>query len=364
MRLSALAVASVSPLLMLALTGFGAARADDAARVTGPATHDNLAVYFIHGKSAPGKVPLTLEEALTKGLVQVRETGEVNQLEIENLGTEEVFVQSGDIVKGGRQDRTLMVSLVLPPHSGRVPIASFCVEPERWSGRGGESAGTFATASASVPSRELKLAMKAPLPARPQPDPIATGGARGNRPDRVGTTALVDTTAARQQAVWDDVRKTQARLTDNIGAPVQSPLSSSSLQLALENEKLVGARKAYVAVIKPAGEADDDIVGYVFAVNGKLNSADVYPSNGLFRKMWGKLIDAAAIEAIGQLDSARADAPSLDAVRTFLASAESGSASEKPLNAGVKLTTRDAPAAYLFETARSDGWVHRNYLAK
>src|SRR5579871_4263245 len=152
MRLSALAVASLSPLLMLALTGFGAARADDASRVTGPVTHDNLAVYFIHGKSAPGKVPLTLEEALTQGLVQVRETGDVNQLEIENLGSQEVFVQSGDIVKGGRQDRTLMVSLVLPPHSGRVPIASFCVEPERWSGRGSESAGTFATASASVPS--------------------------------------------------------------------------------------------------------------------------------------------------------------------------------------------------------------------
>ena len=27
-----------------------------------------------------------------------------------------------------------------------------------------------------------------------------------------------------------------------------------------------------------------------FAVNGKLNSAEIYPSNGLFRKMWPKLL--------------------------------------------------------------------------
>src|SRR5271165_4927707 len=139
MRVSMLAAVSVSPLIMLALTALGAAQTTDAARVTGPVVHENLAVYFIHGKSAPGTVPLTLEEALTRGVVQVRETGDVNELEIENLGNEEVFVQSGDIVKGGRQDRSLMVSLVLPPRSGRIPIASFCVEQGRWSARGGEN---------------------------------------------------------------------------------------------------------------------------------------------------------------------------------------------------------------------------------
>ena len=110
--------------------------------------HENLAIYFIHGKSAPGKVPLTLDEAMAKGTVKVRETSNVNQLEIENLGNEEVFVQSGDIVKGGKQDRTLMVSLVLPPKSGSIPIASFCVEEGRWSARGREDAKNFATASA------------------------------------------------------------------------------------------------------------------------------------------------------------------------------------------------------------------------
>jgi hypothetical protein len=366
MRLSGLAAVCLSPLIMLAAAGFGAAQTPEGARISGPAVHENLAVYFIHGKSAPGKVPLTLDEALTKGAVQVRETGDVNELEIENLGDEDVFVQSGDIVKGGRQDRSLMVSLLLPPRSGRIPIASFCVEQGRWSARGGEDIKNFSTAAAAVPSREMKLAMKAPMPASSPADPMGYVEPRGSNRMSPGSAPaqIVADTATRQRQVWDDVQKTQARLNQNLGVQVRSPQSGSSLQLALENGKLIGAQQAYVSAIKPAGEAQDDIVGYVFAVNGKLNSADVYPSNGLFRKMWGKLVDASAIEAIGQMDAPRADAPSIEAVQAFLSDAERGAASEKPLNAGVRLTTRDAPAAYLFETDRADGWVHRNYLAK
>src|SRR5438105_8390086 len=65
----------------------------DETRVSGPIVHENLAIYLIHGKSASGAVPLTLDEALAKQVVKVHETGNVNQLQVENLGNEEVFVQ-------------------------------------------------------------------------------------------------------------------------------------------------------------------------------------------------------------------------------------------------------------------------------
>jgi hypothetical protein len=359
MRWSLLAAISMSPFVLSGLAAFGAAPAAEAIRVTGPVTHENLSVYFIHGPSAAGKVPLTLEEALAKRVVQVRETGNVNQLEIENLGNDEVFIQSGDIVKGGQQDRSLMVSLVLPPKSGRVPIASFCVEQGRWSARGREDVKNFSASTASVPSREMKLAMKAPKPA-PAADPDGRA-----RPSNAAAE-----TSVRQGEVWDGVRKMQSKLSGSLGGSVASGQSASSLQLALENEKLVDAQHAYVKALKAAGEADGDIVGYVFAVNGKLNSADVYPSNGLFRKMWAKLLNASAIEAIGHKDEARDRAPSIETVTAFLSDAERGQASAKPLNAGVRLDTREGERGYLFETARaaspsgSASWVHRNYLAK
>src|SRR5262245_42904540 len=95
---SLIAAISASPVLLLTSLGFAFAQAPQAqapTRISGPVVHENLAVYFIRGLSAPGKVPLTLEEAMTRRVVQVRETGNVNQLEIENLGNEEVFIQSG-----------------------------------------------------------------------------------------------------------------------------------------------------------------------------------------------------------------------------------------------------------------------------
>ena len=64
MRWSLLAAVSVSPLMLFSFAGLGGAQTPDEHRVSGPLVHENLAVYFIHGKSAPGKVPLTLEEAM------------------------------------------------------------------------------------------------------------------------------------------------------------------------------------------------------------------------------------------------------------------------------------------------------------
>ena len=150
---------SVAAVLATAAPAFGTT---EGYRISGPAVHANLAVYFVHGQGSTGPVPLALQEALARRAVRVHETGQVSELSIENLGDQEVFVQSGDIVKGGQQDRVLTVSLVIPPRSGRIPIASFCVEQGRWSARGKEDVKTFATAAASVPSREAKLAIRAP----------------------------------------------------------------------------------------------------------------------------------------------------------------------------------------------------------
>jgi ARG/rhodanese/phosphatase superfamily protein len=363
MRWSLLAALSASPFVLSALAAFAAAPSSDPVRISGPVTHENLTVFFIHGTSAPGKAPLTLEEALAKRAVEVRETGNVNQLEIENSGSEPVFIQAGDIVKGGQQDRTLMVSLLLPPKSGRIPIDSFCVEQGRWSARGKEDVKTFASSSGHVPSRDMKIAMQAPAKAA---DPVtnAAAGPSAGRGQNVAPRAA-DETSRKQRAVWDGVSRLQKNLADKVGAPVAAPESASSLQLALENKKLVTEQKSYVEALRKAGEASDDVIGYVFAINGQISSGDVYPSNALFRKMWAKLLNAGATEAIGHRNETPAAAPpTVEAVNGFLAGAEQGTKNEKELTAGFRHETREGEKAYLFETASTKGFVHRNYLAK
>jgi ARG/rhodanese/phosphatase superfamily protein len=165
--------------------------------------------------------------------------------------------------------------------------------------------------------------------------------------------------------VWRSVRQVQDGLSSNLGTTVNAAASGSSLQLALENEKLKDAQTAYLSALQRAGEKESDVVGYVFAINGKLNSAEVYPSNGLFRKMWPKLLQASVTEAIGHKNADSDPTPSSDVAMAFLDEAAKGKASEKPLPAAVQLEVRDGDKALYFETRRASGaWVHRSYLAK
>jgi hypothetical protein len=345
MRLSAV-VNCVALASMLTVAGAAKAAPEAApARVSGPAIHENLALYFIHGPSKPGPAPLTLQEGLANGSVQVRETSQVNSLEIENLGDKPVFVQSGEIVKGGKQDRTLTVSMLLPPKSGAIPIASFCVEHGRWTSRADESAANFATAPAMVPSHDMKLAMQAPVPAAAAAAPSVE-------------------TQYRQAQVWTSVDRAQESLSRNTGVNVRAKISASSLQLALENEKLTNERDKYVKALKAKGEADDDIVGMVVAVNGKVESGDVYPSHALFAKMWPKLLAASAIEAVARRNEPAEKAPAGQAVHDFLAQADAGKPSVTMLDLNMRRVLHEAAHGYLIEAALDQGWVHRSYLAK
>jgi len=350
---------SVAPVAAATFAAIGAAGgpvlAEQGPRLSGPYTFENLAIYFVHGASAAGAVPLTLEEAVAKGRVQVIETGRVNELQIENTGKEPVFVQAGDIVKGGKQDRVLTVSFLLPANSGRLPIQSFCVEQGRWTARGKEDVNKFSSATEAMPSRAALLAMAAPAP-------VKEGGyhAAGERPDG-------GEVAAKQRKVWDSVAATQSKLADGLNASVHSPSSGSSLQLSLENEKLKGARAGYLAALKTKGEAEADILGYVVAINGEVSSANLYPSNALFRKLWDKQLAAVVTEAIGEKKAAGGSGspPAAAKAAEFLAEAERGKPTARADAVGTRQETRDGDKALFNEARGGDGsWLHRSYLAK
>jgi hypothetical protein len=342
-------LAAALSLCMAPFAGGGAhAETSDDYRLSGPAVHGNLAIYFVHGQSRTGPIPLTLAEALAKKTIEVREIGEVNELQVENKGAEEIFIQAGDIVKGGQQDRVLSVSLVLKPHSGPLKIASFCVEQGRWSARGLEDVAKFSSANAALPSRAAKVEMA------------------GVPPKTAGADAA--TVSTRQREIWKKVTEIQGKLSSSLGAPVAAAPSRTSLQLALETGGLERAQAEYLKELQPLGEKDADIVGYVFAVNGKINSADIYPSNGLFRKMWPKLLRASVTEALGERDGTAEPAPPVADANSFLASPADARTVEKDAGSGGHIEMRDSAKMLFMEAkpaaAPASAWVHRNYLAK
>jgi hypothetical protein len=101
--------------------------------ISGPYIHENLAIFLFHGPDRlDGSRYTSLKDAFDNKHVLVLETGTVGQLEAENLSdTVDVFIQAGDVLRGGRQDRTIGIDFIIPARSGRVPIPSFCVESGR-----------------------------------------------------------------------------------------------------------------------------------------------------------------------------------------------------------------------------------------
>jgi hypothetical protein len=306
-------------------------------RITGPKTHKNLAVFLIHGEDRiPAKNILTLQEALEQKKAILHETGNVEELAIENLSEdEEIFIQAGDIVKGGKQDRTIPVDVVLAPRSGRVPIASFCVEQGRWCQREGEDATSFGFCGFSVASKELKLAAK------------HKGG---------------------QQAVWAGVEALQGKLEKNLNDSARNAASASSLQLTLEKGNVQEAIAETVKAFQGILEGKKDVIGFAFAINGEVNSAEVYGSGALFRKLWPKMLQASAVEALAKFQKGKAfSAPTIEQLKTCLSDAEKGKDSAKEVNTRTRLVTMESEENLLFETQdkkHKGGWVHRSYVKK
>ncbi len=323
-------------LMILTLIAASATQAQSGYRISAPYTYKNLTIFLIHGKDSTNKKNIiTLQEALKLKVFKVYETSEVNELQVENISSQyDVFIQSGDIVKGGKQDRVLAISIIIPARSGRVSIESFCVESGRWEKRKGEDAQQFSSSEERLVSKDLKVA------------------ANGQRS---------------QSEVWSKVSEAQKKLTANTGVDVTANASGSSLQLALENSTVAATTEEYVAKLAELTRGKTDVIGYAFAINGEINSADIYVSNHLFNKLWPKMLKAAAVEAVSEskVASANTPAPKPAAIQGFLNEAEKGEVKQRTTSGKSKVVTRDSDDSAVYEARdKADAIIHRNYIKK
>jgi hypothetical protein len=324
-------------------------------RMSGPFTHENLTVYLIHGRDQiHAKNVLTLDEALQQKEAVVHETQNVNQLQVENLSSaHEVFIQAGDIVKGGQQDRTLAHDMIIPPKSGKVALDCFCVEAGRWTRRGGEAPASFSGSKDQLASNDLKRAVRG----------SGSGGGMG-----AGPPAAAGGGYGGQGQVWQNVAKDQEKLKRSVKAEVRAAESQSSLQLTLENKNVLRAVEGYVKALEPRGKADDDVIGYAVCINGQVNNADVYAAHALFAKLWPKLLKASAVEAVAAVQKGKKfEPPTADAVRTFLADAAKGKKADKEVTKRVVETRCENDKSCLFITrdaGKGGAALRHSYIKK
>lgn len=99
-------------------------------------------VRYKEGAGVPGTAlptgvrPMQLSEALLKHKIKMQEMqfekgADVNWLQVTNHSKQDVVIQSGEILDGGKQDRMVAETKIITPGSTDF-INVFCVEKRRW----------------------------------------------------------------------------------------------------------------------------------------------------------------------------------------------------------------------------------------
>lgn len=106
--------------------------------------YKNLKIIPIRKKAGAGAAAqanvISLQAALQKGLATVSERGSastenVHWLRINNRSGLPLYIGSGEVVAGGRQDRMITRDTIMIPTGGDQYVPAMCVEENRWSDR-------------------------------------------------------------------------------------------------------------------------------------------------------------------------------------------------------------------------------------
>ena len=151
------------------------------------------------------------------------------------------------------------------------------------------------------------------------------------------------------------------------GGEVAAAESPSSYQLTLENKEIAAAIAAQVLAFEDLPNEHDDAVGFIYAVNGQIAGGDIYASHELFGKLWPRLLEASAVEAVaaGGEQTVAVVATEEDA-RKLMSMTETMIGDREDLPAGVTLVSRQDGQSRHFRYVVDpvDGVIHRNYIVK
>jgi hypothetical protein len=222
---------------------------------------------------------------------------DVNELMIVNRSNKPLYLMPGEIIIGGDQDRTIGQELVVAPDGKPVPLDVFCVEHGRW---GGRTAQDYAHITETITAEDRRdVALTLDVSQTQQLHALTDAANAGKFVGSIGSlnkgARLAVQSGAGQSKVWEEVGKENAksRVSPASGAFTANYAARASV------ERL----DRYLDKLQQPIADEPRVVGAIVAVNGKVESMDVFESTPLFRKLWPKLLKSYA------LDAANAEAP-------------------------------------------------------
>lgn len=221
--------------------------------------YKNLRIYPVRGLGSGGDFfsdVVSLKEAIRQGLVTVSERGvasttDVHWVKIRNHSNKAIYVGSGEMLIGGRQDRVLVKDTLMIPTGEEQLIPAMCIEQGRWS------------------KRERKFVYGG----------YANPGLR-----------KVLNKSGNQSLVWQEIYS-QLK-SDNINSPTLAYIAGK------QSEEFVQEANEYLNFFREKLAADSAVVGIVCITGDAVSGTDIYISSSLFRSQAMELISGYVEDAI------------------------------------------------------------------
>lgn len=252
----------------------------------------NLVMYPLISPYEDGVDYLLLDEALEQGVVQVTEVskdGSVPDLKVLNRSPKMVLILDGEELVGAKQNRIVNATILLAPESETlIPVS--CVERGRWEYR----SDSFASEKRMSPS-----------------------AMRMNKCSQVRESVQERRSfRADQGEIWREISERQAR------RGVESDTDAMADLYRSERSRL----NEYTGKFRPAlGQ-----VGALFMINGRVAGMDCFGRDKTLDKIFARLVESYAVDALDLYDPARESAGSRDDLELFLRNCNEGKAEGNP----------------------------------
>jgi hypothetical protein len=279
-------------------------------KILEPISHGDLTIFpVVSTKVHDTSGFITLDEGIRSGEVVVTEVGnlhssmhrrppyvqrpysgaEVNRLVLVNNSKHPLILLAGEVVTGGKQDRVVGKDRIVPAESDPVDLAVFCVEHGRWT----ETSTNFGAKGSVMLQPSVRMKAMADQDQQKVWDEVGKSKAQmsarattlGPPPPPSGTPiplAAIQTYAATVRELDNTTSYAKARENGAIKQQVESIVQPM--------------QKSYESVIKQL--RNQNAIGVVVAVKGRIVWADMFASSALLDKYWPKLLDSYATEAM------------------------------------------------------------------
>jgi hypothetical protein len=227
------------------------------------------------------------------------DSADVNHLMVRNRAKKPLYLMPGEIIFGGKQDRCVAQECIIPADGKPVKIEVYCVEHGRWT------------------------------------EGKQFSGKAGNL-DKAGRAAVQD--GSSQSGVWDQVGQS------NEASGARSRTGAFTANYT--DPKILKLIEGYVKELEQPVAKQHRVIGAMVAVDGKMETVDVFASTPLFQKMWPKLLRGHALDAVVAASRKSAKKmpkpPTLKDAGEFMKAAMEAGVQKKTAGKGLVVTKRDS----------------------